>query len=233
DPLDAHAGLRERKKLATREAIGAAALRLALERGLDRVRVSDIAAAAGVSPRTYNNYFSSREEAICAAGTERTRRLVDALRGRPASEPLAKALTHAMSYRLEHAEPDRAMFQVIFSDPGLRAEFLKGTFAMQRALAVAIAERVGADPERDLMPRVVAAAYEGAARAAVSHWLRQEDGPPLREVMREALTALSPIATRLEWQMRNRRRGRSAGGDAATGDDDGTTRPTRRARLGR
>jgi AcrR family transcriptional regulator len=53
-------GLREQKKQATRDALRAAALRLALERGPDNVRVDDIAEAAGVSPRTYNNYFSSR-----------------------------------------------------------------------------------------------------------------------------------------------------------------------------
>src|SRR6266545_806054 len=61
--------LRERKKQATREALRAAALRLALERGPENVRVDDIAEAAGVSPRTYNNYFSSREQAIVAAVT--------------------------------------------------------------------------------------------------------------------------------------------------------------------
>jgi hypothetical protein len=59
-------GLRERKKQATREALREAALLLALERGPDNVRVDDIADAAGVSPRTYNNYFSSREQAIVA-----------------------------------------------------------------------------------------------------------------------------------------------------------------------
>ena len=55
-------GMRERKKLATRKALSAAALRLAREHGPQNVRVDDIAEAAGVSPRTYNNYFSSREQ---------------------------------------------------------------------------------------------------------------------------------------------------------------------------
>src|SRR5690606_21474884 len=62
-------GLRERKKDETRRALREAALRLALEHGPDQVRVDDIAAAAGVSTRTYNNYFSSREQAIVAAVT--------------------------------------------------------------------------------------------------------------------------------------------------------------------
>jgi AcrR family transcriptional regulator len=77
-------GLRERKKQATRKALREAALRLALERGRDDVRVDDIAEAAGVSPRTYNNYFSSREQAIVAAVTaEREARVAAAVAGRP------------------------------------------------------------------------------------------------------------------------------------------------------
>src|ERR1700684_3472572 len=66
------AGLRERKKLATRQALGAAAMRLAVERGLENVFVEDIAAAADVSPRTFNNYFASKYEAICALALDRS-----------------------------------------------------------------------------------------------------------------------------------------------------------------
>jgi hypothetical protein len=62
-------GLRERKKIATRQALGLAAMRLAIERGLDNVLVEDIAEAAGVSTRTFNNYFASKYEAICALGS--------------------------------------------------------------------------------------------------------------------------------------------------------------------
>src|SRR3954451_24178664 len=84
-------GLREQKKQATREALREAALRLALERGADNVRVDDIAEAAGVSPRTYNNYFASRDQAIVAAVTaEREARVAAAVPGRP-GVPLADA----------------------------------------------------------------------------------------------------------------------------------------------
>jgi AcrR family transcriptional regulator len=75
----ARLGLRERKKLATREAIGGAAFRLAVQRGLENVTVEDIAAAANVSPRTFNNYFSSKPEAISALGIDRAVRIGAAL----------------------------------------------------------------------------------------------------------------------------------------------------------
>ena len=58
-----------------------AALRLAVERGLENVTVEDITAEADVSLRTFGNYFSSKYEAICAIGTDRARRIGATLAG--------------------------------------------------------------------------------------------------------------------------------------------------------
>lgn len=54
---------RERNKIATRRALRAAALELGLESGWAQVRIEDIAAAAGVSTRTFFNYFDTKEDA--------------------------------------------------------------------------------------------------------------------------------------------------------------------------
>src|SRR5215210_7200887 len=126
--------MRERKKLATREALSTAALRLALEHGPENVRVDDIAEAAGVSPRTYNNYFSSREQAIVVAlAAERGHEVAAALRKRPVDEPL------------EHAA-------LITSAPALQAEFLDTIAAIERPHADAIAARTGTDDQGELGP---------------------------------------------------------------------------------
>jgi AcrR family transcriptional regulator len=57
-------GLRERKRVATRQAIQRAVLRLALDRGIERVTVEDISRDADISPRTFFNYFVSKEAAM-------------------------------------------------------------------------------------------------------------------------------------------------------------------------
>ena len=72
------------------------ALRLAVERGLGNVTVEDITAEAGVSLRTFGNYFSSKYEAICAIGTDRARRIGATLLARPADEPLWDAIAGAL-----------------------------------------------------------------------------------------------------------------------------------------
>jgi hypothetical protein len=66
--------------------------------------VDDIAEAAGVSPRTYNNYFSSREQASVAA--ERDARVAASVAARPVSVPLADAVTEAIAERAPVILPD-------------------------------------------------------------------------------------------------------------------------------
>ncbi|OLF15457.1 TetR/AcrR family transcriptional regulator [Actinophytocola xanthii] len=197
---DETGGLRERKKLATREALSAAALRLALERGAENVRVDDIAEAAGVSPRTYNNYFSSREQAIVAAVTaERASRVAAALRARPREEPLAEAVTEAVVEQYT-SEPAGEALALITSSPRLRKEYVEAAVAMRQPLESAIAERL--DGAAALAPAVLAAAVSAATRVALAHWVRASDTGggfvvvrverSLPDLLREALAQVAP-----------------------------------------
>ncbi|MFI7705276.1 TetR/AcrR family transcriptional regulator [Nonomuraea sp. NPDC049480] len=189
--------LRARNKQATREAISHAALRLAIEQGpngLALVRVHDIATAAGVSPRTYNNYFSSREEAICSFQADQSRRAGQALRSRPAGEPLAQAVIAAVIELYTNPEPDRAGLRMIMSTPELEGEALKAFSMAEGPLAEAIAARTGTDPVRDLFPTVTAAAVAGAIRVAGRHWLERGNTASFATILRRALSCVLPAA---------------------------------------
>jgi AcrR family transcriptional regulator len=185
-------GLRERKKRATRRALGLAALRLAVERGLDAVLVEHIAAAAGVSPRTFNNYFASKHEAICALALDRAARAAAALRERPEDEPTWDAVEAAVmeQYRDAAALPDDAWLaglRLVTSTPELTGEYLKAQAQARQLLAEAVAERMGVDVRRDLRPRLIAAVVTAAADVAVDHWLHAEPKVALPPLLRRTL----------------------------------------------
>jgi AcrR family transcriptional regulator len=165
-------GLRERKKQATRKALREAALRLAVERGPDQVRVEDIAEAAGVSPRTYNNYFASREQAIVAAVTgDREARIAAAVAARPAGVRLADAVTAAVIEQyMNTGEREHEALLLITTRTALRDAFLDTTVGIEPPLTAVIAERLG-DPGAHTA-RVLAASVAAAVRIALESWLR-------------------------------------------------------------
>ncbi|GAA2610181.1 TetR/AcrR family transcriptional regulator [Paractinoplanes durhamensis] len=193
-------GLREQKKQATRSALSWAAIRLIVERGYDKVLVEDIATEAGVSPRTFNNYFGSKAEAVASRHLDRFRRGADALRARPAGEPLWDAITHAIFDQLTpgpevtaHPHPDRAAWaagvQLMTAAPAIQAEILRAGALAQAAIAAAVAERTGTDPTTDLYPNLVAATVLAAVNVASQASLVSRSS--IQELLAEALQQIT------------------------------------------
>ncbi|GGM25272.1 TetR/AcrR family transcriptional regulator [Dactylosporangium sucinum] len=191
-------GLRERKKQATRQALALTALRLAVERGYDRVLVEDIAAEVGVSPRTFNNYFGGKAEAICALAVHRSERIGDALRARPPGEPLWTALREAVLSELGSGGvpadvPDRvwiAGLRLVVTTPAMQGEYLRAQAATQDALAAAIRERLGGAQPDDLLPEVLGGAVAAACGVAMRRWLWSDPPADLGDLLRRALSLL-------------------------------------------
>jgi AcrR family transcriptional regulator len=185
---------RDQQKDQTRLDLSLAAFELAREHGLAGVRVPQIAAATGVSPRTFNNYFPSKEAAIVWPTTWRGTRLATSLADRPADEPLADALAGAAASMYEQDEIDglpagwfRDFRALVAAEPALHGEYLKATSAVEGALANAIARRLGVE-EGQLEPLVLAGVVAGAERAAVLYWARHaETAPALADVVRAAV----------------------------------------------
>jgi AcrR family transcriptional regulator len=195
------AGLRERKKQETRSALSWAAVRLTVEHGLDNVRVEDIAADVGVSTRTFNNYFSSKAEAIAARHLDRAQRIAAELRARPTSESLWESITSAaLAQFAAGQEVDRdhtldmqwlAGVRLMVAEPALQGEFYKANAAAEAEFAEAIAERTGTDSSRDLYPRMMAGVVGAAITATMEHWVRAGSPVPIEPLLRDALARLA------------------------------------------
>jgi len=89
--MDAELGLRERKKLRTRQLIAETAMRLFAERGFDAVPVAAVARAAEVSEATVFNYFPTKEDLVYRGMEVFEAELLAAVRDRPAGEPIVAA----------------------------------------------------------------------------------------------------------------------------------------------
>jgi AcrR family transcriptional regulator len=185
---------RDLQKDQTRLDLALAAFELARQHGLAGVRVPQIAAATGVSPRTFNNYFPSKEAAIAWPATRRGVVLAASLAGRPPEESLADAVAEAAASMYQQDEMDglppgwlRDFRALVAVEPALHGEYLKAASAVEATLADAIARRMGA-AEGELEPQVLAAVVAGAERAAVLYWVRHPQGSAtLEDTVRAAV----------------------------------------------
>ena len=191
---EAPAGLRERKKRETREALSWAVIRLSVERGWDNVTVADVAAAANVSERTFRNYFANKAEAVAARHLDRMLRVADELRGRPADEPLWEAITSSVVSQFAGGQPQSKHWtdavQLILTEPDVERGFVRAAETAQRELAAVVAERTGTDVAGELYPTLVAAAAGAAITTSMEYWLRADPPVSIEGLIREAFDRL-------------------------------------------
>lgn len=195
-------GLRERKKQATRNAITEAAVRLAAEHGVENVTVEAISEAAGVSPRTFFNYFSNHDDAFVMIDDEIGRRIRESVRGAPAGLTPLDAVREAFVAELDGFEDRQDLWalqsKVIQRSPHLLQRGLNAHVAEERALAVTLTEwldatRTGAEGPGDhgIYPRLLAAVSHTALRIAFEHCCTHPEENVLTDAFQEAFTHLA------------------------------------------
>lgn len=191
-------GLRERKKRATRAALAEAAVRLAAEHGAEKVTVEAISATAGVSVRTFFNYFDSRDDAFVVIDADAGARMRRAVLDAPADlSPLA-ALREAMAAELAEAEQQHELWrlhaEVLHASPHLLARGVGAHMAAEADLAEAIALRLRGDGGTDgpgLYPRLLAAVAGAAVRTSMDHWSAHQEEAAFLDVFHEVFTLLA------------------------------------------
>ncbi|WP_326565599.1 TetR/AcrR family transcriptional regulator [Amycolatopsis rhabdoformis] len=184
-------GLRARKKEATRQAIRAAAVALYRSRGPHDVTVDQICEKAGVSGRTFFNYFDSKEAAVfsIALTADGVRTGVAA---RPAKESPLASLRAVFTERFEEVSNDptfgdRAL--LLREYPELWGRLAHVNKVVEEAAIAAIAERTGLARD-DLYVRITVEAAFAANRSAFKCWYPGSE-PGLVELLHRAMDALA------------------------------------------
>ncbi|HET6833115.1 MAG TPA: TetR family transcriptional regulator [Acidimicrobiales bacterium] len=188
-------GLRERKKAETHQALAKAALHLADELDPERVTVEAIADAAGVSPRTFFNYFSSKEDAIVGIAPAHSSALLADLLARPDDEPpldALRAVVLAAAERLQAGGDDWVIRHRLIQKHQSLAISRAAWFAeVERRMTEEIARRTGLDPGLDVYPALVVSATIGALRVAIDVWQERKRVGALETLIDDAFDVLA------------------------------------------
>jgi AcrR family transcriptional regulator len=192
------AGLRERKKQRTREAIVDAALRLFDERGFEHTTIADIAEAADIAPRTFFGYFRSKEDVAFADFPADFEALAGRLRDRDENETAIEALRSFIAEALEQAnladERELCRKRVIKQSEVLDAHRRALMGRMEDLLTEALARDFGNQPG-DLRPPMIASAAVAALGSLDKTGISDAQSPPSRD---EALAMIDQALTFLQ-----------------------------------
>ncbi|MED7952173.1 TetR family transcriptional regulator [Streptomyces sp. BE303] len=182
-------GLRARKKARTRDAIADASISLFLERGFDRVSVSDIAAAVEISKPTLFRYFPTKEDLVLHRFADHQGEAARVVRDRGSGIEPVPALHRHFRAGLDRFDPVTglndhpevvAFHRLVFTTPSLAARLTRYQLEDEEALADALGEGIRA--------RLCAAQVLAVQRVlARTNWQKIADGRTARDVHTEAL----------------------------------------------
>ena len=188
------AGLRERKKEKTREALVRSALRQFAKRGFEHVTVEDIATNCDVSPRTFFRYFSSKEDVLFAEADSQRGRLLDALAAQPPEVPPLRALQAAVLIVAADYEDQRETIllrhRILVSTPSLRTRAFERHHSWQSAVIDQMRRTGRAKHLSELDLRLAVAAATTALQVATELWIEGDGHDDLRALLTDALDRL-------------------------------------------
>jgi AcrR family transcriptional regulator len=185
--------LRDRQRAQIRADIRRAAFRLFIERGYDAVTTEEIAAAAGVSPRTFFRHVPTKDELLLAPVRHGGAAIVSILEQRPVSESPDVALINAIIARtrsFDEADIEEWRKALLVAPDPLGKLTIITPADKERAMKL-VAARMGANPEADIRPGLLVQLAFAAGDYGFQQWVRQSGNRrPLDRYVTEALEAV-------------------------------------------
>jgi AcrR family transcriptional regulator len=175
EPTTAVPSRREQNKAATRQAITDAALELLRGKGPGNFTVEDIAEAAGISRRTFFNYFSSTEAALASVTNGFLDHALQQFRLRPAGEPILESARIALMQLADPmtVAPMAELFTLTQQNSLLVRSELEAWDHCTEQIILAAKERVAKTPGADideLYLRALAGSVISCGKAAMDVW---------------------------------------------------------------
>lgn len=198
-------GLRDRKRIQTRARIEDAAIFLVLRDGLEETTVDAISERADISPRTFFNYFDSKDSAILGmphAGPDEEVASIEP--GGDLTSSVVRLLMNAMGVALEsRASMHEDRREVIRRHPQVLAGQMSQLSARAGRLTAAIEELMAATPafadHEDLAPRaeLLLALGGGAVRSAAKAWAFEGSLQPVQDIEQRAIALIREVVGKL------------------------------------
>ena len=175
----AGAGVRRgRPRGTSRRQLEVIALRLFSEQGFDQTTLEQIAAAAGVSRRTFFRYFGSKADVLWGEFDAEVETIAAALAAVPGGVPMMDAIRQAVvaanHYRAEDVPELRTRMNLIISVPALQSSAAVRYDAWERAISDFAALRTG-QPADSLYPLAIGRATLAVCRSAYDRWAVRAD----------------------------------------------------------
>ncbi len=191
--------MKEIKAEAVTASIAAHALALFDEKGFDAVTADEIAAAAGISRRSFFRYFPTKEDVVVAGHAAFGERIIEVVKARPQTEDVWVSLRRGYDVLADNVDRDpegaaRTM-RVVNSTASLRAHTLEKHIAWAVDLGPEIARRLGDADARRLEADVLVHASFACLDVALAHFSPEHD-TSLNVKLDAAFDALRPNPAR-------------------------------------
>jgi AcrR family transcriptional regulator len=185
-------GVRERKRLATWHALRASALGLIAQRGYDSVTVEEIAAKAGVSKRTFFNYFSSKDAVVFDPGPAEPELWKGLAAARPTDEPIWKSLeAFFLGYLDAHQHVLPLQKQLIVSSSALAQIARTTSSQLERFLTEWVATRMPVSTTTAFDAAAVTNAALAVLHVAFFTWVPEEGSTQMAGLIRRGFDAVT------------------------------------------
>ncbi|WP_344048857.1 TetR family transcriptional regulator [Nocardioides panacihumi] len=196
-PVDATPTLRDHAREAVRTEVQRQAWLLFSEHGFEMTTVDRIAAASGMSRRTFFRYFASKDDLVLARMTESGSELVSVLQARPAGESPWAALRAAFQVivdrQVAHPGRSRRLQLMLRDEPAVRATVEEWRRRWTALLSPVVAARLApTGDDAGLQAEALVRSALECLEAAQEHWAESDDSD-LSRLVDVTMGAVRPL----------------------------------------